>query len=422
MSGSEGSTGKSERSVDPATIWGVTQAAAVLLILTFFLISMQGVLSPLLLFGLLIAVLIPFRSMSGHSLLLILAAVLTGFWVVATAGSLLAPFILAAALAYMLDPLVDRLQARGMKRVPAIVILVGPVIVLGTVGLVLGIPALGRQFGDFLSALPTLVERIQQLAERWGDRLNTLPLLGEALSDRVEALDAEALVGMLQERQADFAARGWAAVTGFGRGIGSALTVLGYVVLTPVLTFYLLRDWDGIVTRVDDLIPRDRRDDIAEFAGEYDHLLGRYLRGQITVALIMGALTGVGLFLTGFPYAFLIGAIVAVFSVVPYLGLVLSLIPAVVVALTTGAAGVSLLKVLIVFGVVQGLEGTVVSPRIVGDSVGLHPVWVVLALTAGGFYLGFAGLLLGVPIAVGIKLLVQRGVARYRQSEVYRGG
>ena len=421
MSGSEGSNQKSERSVDPATIWGVTQAAAVLLILTFFLISMQGVLSPLLLFGLLIAVLIPFRSMSGHSLLLTLSAVLTTFWVIATAGSLLAPFILAAALAYILDPLVDRLEARGVSRVPAIVILVGPVIILAVIGIILGIPALGRQFADFLADLPTLVDRLQAWAERWSGRLNTLPFIGESLALRVAELDAEALVGLLQERQADLASRGWAAVMGFGRGIGSALTVLGYVVLTPVLTFYLLRDWDGIVARVDDLIPRSRRDDIASFAGEYDHLLGRYLRGQITVALIMGALTGLGLLLTGFPYAFLIGALVALFSVVPYLGLVLSLIPAVVVALTTGAVGVSLLKVLIVFGVVQGLEGTVVSPRIVGDSVGLHPVWVVLALTAGGFYLGFAGLLLGVPIAVGLKLLVQRGVARYRQSEVYGG-
>ncbi|MBT8335611.1 MAG: AI-2E family transporter, partial [Gemmatimonadetes bacterium] len=116
------------------------------------------------------------------------------------------------------------------------------------------------------------------------------------------------------------------------------------------------------------------------------------------------------------------GVIVAVFGVVPYLGLVLSLIPAILVALPSGAVGLSLLKVGIVFAVAQGLEGAVVSPRIVGDSVGLHPVWVVLALAVGGFYFGFVGLLIGVPAAVGVKLLVTRGLARYRESTVFRGG
>jgi len=422
MSGTEGSEQSEKQGIDSATIWGVTQAAAVLLILTFFLISLQGVLSPLLLFGLLIAALLPFRHLRGHSLLLALTAVLTSVWVIATAGSVLAPFILAAVLAYILDPVVDRLEKRGLNRVPAIVLLVGPVIALAVLAVVLGIPALGRQFGDFIEAVPALVERIQQWAVRWGPRLEAIPVIGSSLADRMASLDAEALVGILQDRQADLAARAWSAVLGLGRGLGSVFTVLGYVVLTPVLAFYLLRDWDGIVARIADLIPHGRRDKVVEFASEYDHLLGRYLRGQITVALIMGALTGIGLFVSGFPYAFLIGALVALFSVVPYLGLVLSLVPAVVVALTTGAIGASLLKVLIVFAVVQGLEGTVVSPRIVGDSVGLHPVWVVLALTAGGFYLGFAGLLLGVPIAVGIKLVVQRGVARYRDSEIYQKG
>jgi predicted PurR-regulated permease PerM len=169
------------------------------------------------------------------------------------------------------------------------------------------------------------------------------------------------------------------------------------------------------------LLPLDRRAAVTGFVREYDRLLARYLRGQITVALTIGLITALGLWVARFPYAFLVGVAVAVFSVVPYLGLVLSLIPAVLIALMSGDVGLSLLKLGVVFGIAQGLEGAVVSPRIVGESVGLHPVWVVLALAAGGFYFGFVGLLLAVPGAVGIKLLVIRGVARWRASDTFRG-
>ena len=406
---------------EPRAVWTVTQAAAVLLILGFFLMSMRDVLSPFLLFALLVAALLPFRELRGHGLLLGLAGGLAIVWFIASAGSLLAPFVLSAVLAYVLDPLVDRLQKLGVGRTPGIVILVVPAIAALVALVVLGVPAVARQFQDFAEAVPELIARLQTWGSNWADRLHAFPIVGEAVNEWIASLDADAIVGLLQERSAEIGSRAWGAVLGVGRGIGFVMTVAGYLVLTPVLTFYLLRDWDAIVARVEDLLPRGRRDAIVRFAGEYDTLLGHYLRGQITVALVMGALTTVGLWVSSFPYAILIGALVAIFSVVPYLGLVLSLLPAVVVALSTGAVLVSLLKVAIVFGVVQGLEGTVVSPRIVGDSVGLHPVWVVLALTAGGFYLGFVGLLLGVPIAVGVKLLVLRGLERYRASEAYTG-
>jgi len=168
-------------------------------------------------------------------------------------------------------------------------------------------------------------------------------------------------------------------------------------------------------------VPEDSRRTVLSLAREYDDLLSRYLRGQVTVALSVGAITGVGLWIAQFPYAFLLGAIVAVFSVVPYLGLVLSLIPALIIALMTAPVVTSLLKVAVVYGAAQALEGAVISPRIVGESVGLHPVWVVLALAVGGFFFGFVGLLIAVPVAVGIKLLVLEGLERYRASDVYRG-
>lgn len=208
---------------------------------------------------------------------------------------------------------------------------------------------------------------------------------------------------------------------GIGRGLSIVITIGSFVVLTPVLTFYLLRDWDLITHTLGDLLPRSRRDGIVSFATDFDRLLSRYLRGQATVAVAIGVITGIGLWIVQFPYAAMLGLVVAVFSVVPYLGLILSLVPALFIALVSGSVGLSLIKVLAVYSIAQILEGTLISPRIVGDSVGLHPVWVVLALAMGGFFFGFVGLLIGVPVAAGVKLLIERGLAQYRASEFHTG-
>ena len=393
-------------------------ALAVLAVAAFLFVA-QGVLAPPVVFGLAWVTLHPFREHDGITGLLVALGAITALWVLTTTGGLLAPFLVAMGLAYLLDPLVDRVEARGIGRTMAIILLAVPA-VLGIAAIVVfGVPALGRQGSDFIRDLPTLVDRIQSWARNFEAWLAGLPGVGGAIADRLQQIDGEAVAQMLEEQQAQLADRGWAAVLGVGRGLGAAVALLGYVVLTPVIAFYLLRDWDGFMDRLEGLLPRKRHEQVLAFAQEYDDLLGRYLRGQITVALAMGALTAIGLWIWQFPYAFLIGGLVTVFSVVPYLGLLLSLLPAVAVALTSGAVGYSLLKVAVVFGVVQTLEGTVISPRIVGDSVGLHPVWVVLALSAGGYYLGFVGLLLAVPIATGVKLVVVRLVERYRESRIY---
>jgi predicted PurR-regulated permease PerM len=198
-------------------------------------------------------------------------------------------------------------------------------------------------------------------------------------------------------------------------------TVIGYVALTPVLTFYLLRDWDRVTHGAAALVPEERRARIVGFAVECDRMISRYLRGQLTVAIAMGVITGLGLWIAGFPYAGTLGLIVGVFSVVPYLGLVLSLIPAIFIALVSGSVLSSLLKVAVVYGASQLLEASVISPRIVGESVGLHPVLVLLALALGGFFFGFVGLLLAVPAAAIGKLLVERALRRYLSSNFYRG-
>ena len=403
------------------SVWRVAQAVAALLVLGLFLFSVRGLLNPFLLFWLLVVLLLPFRNVQGHGLLVLVAAVLTLYWLLATTGFVLAPFVLGFVLAYVLDPLVDALEGRGVGRTLAIVFLALPVVGLGVVLVLFGIPALRGQIDQLIEAAPTLLNRVGGWvgAVREWVLLANIPGLDETALPDPRTLDPARVVGFLQERRSSLAAGAWASVLGLGRGFGSAATLAGYVVLTPVLTFYLLRDYDRIVARIRGLLPRSREGAIVDFATEYDMLLARYLRGQLTVAVILGVLTGVLLFVVRFPYPFLLGALVGVLGLVPFLGLVLSIIPAIIVALVSGNVVTSLIKVVGVYGSTQILESSFISPRIVGESVGLHPVWIVLALSIGGFFFGFVGLLVGVPVAVGIKLLVVRGLDEYRDSELF---
>src|SRR5690606_4436778 len=303
-------------------------------------------------------------------------------WLLRTTGFLLAPFILAMVLAYILDPAVDVLERRRVPRGLAVLLLALPVVGALALALVFGVPALGRQVDALIEQAPVLLERLVHWGEALLDRLSRVDIPGlreDLVLEQLRAFDAERMVAVLQERQTEIARRAWAAVLGLGKGIGTALTVIGYLVLTPVLAFYLLKDYDRIVARLRPLVPRSREREWLAFLSEYDALLSRFMRGQVAAAAIVGILTWLGLFVLGFPYAGLVGAVAGVFNLVPYLGLVVSLVPAVIIALLTGNVLASLLKVAVVFGVVQFLDSSVTGPRIVGGSVGLHPVWVMLA-------------------------------------------
>ena len=400
-------------------VWQVLQGIVALFVFGLLLFSVQELLNPFVLFLILLVVLLPFRQVPGYALLVVVTAVLTAYWLLATTGFLLAPFVLGFGFAYVLDPLVDALVERRVARSVAIVLLALPVAGAAVAAVLFGIPALVGQVDELVQAAPELVARIGEWFSGIREFLVGLPGVDEDSIPDLSNLDPDQIVAFLQERREQLASGTWRGVLGLGRGLGSAATVAGYVVLTPVLTFYLLRDYDGILARLRGLLPRGREAAVVEFAREYDVLLSRYLRGQLTVALIIGVMTGTLLFVVQFPYAFLLGALAGVMGLIPFLGLVLSLIPAVIVALVSGSVLVSLVKVAVVYTLVQILDGGVISPRIVGDSVGLHPVWIVLALSVGGFFFGFVGILISVPVAVGVKLVAVRGLERYRSSELY---
>ena len=385
--------------------WRFVQGAVLVLAAGFFLFGLRELLNPFLLYWVFIALLAPFRGVRGHALLVTVATLLAGVWVLSTAGSLLAPFFLAFVLAYILDPVADRVSAHPrINRTVAIFLILVPALAVGVVALGLGLPEVVRQAGDLISYLTDWVRELDP-----ADIEFDIPFVDEAAL--LASLDAETVGAFLEERKATIA-----------RGAGALFTVLGYLVLTPVLMFYLLRDYDRIVAQAGNLLPGRIREGAHDFFREYDDLLSRYLRGQVATSLLTGGITWIGLLIVGFPYAFMLGVTVAVLGVVPYLGVVVSLIPAVILALVSEDIGVALLKVGIVYGVAQGLESAVLSPRIVGESVGLHPVWILLALSLGGFFFGFVGLLIGVPLAVAVKLLLVRTLERYRNSALYQDG
>ena len=412
-----------ENAADPFN-WRTWHAVVVLGVLGLFLFSIRSILNPFILFLLLLFLVQPYSGTRFHLLLVSTSALLTFIWVLDTTGFLLAPFVLALVLAYIQAPLVARMERRGISRLLATVLLALPAIAIIAVVLFVGIPALSAQIAEFIRGTPAFLHTATTRLEQWQAQLQSrdLPWLDEqALVDRLRSVQPEAVMAWMQQRQAAIASGIWGGLLGVGRGLGAVLSLLSYVFLTPILTFYLLRDWPAIQARLRDLVPGPYRDRVVGFASEYDRLLARYLRGQVLAAAIVGVLTWLGFLIAGFPYALLLGAVAGIFNIIPYMGLIASLIPALVIALFSASPAVALLKIAVVFAVVQVLDSSVIGPRVVGEAVGLHPVWVLLALAIAGYFFGFVGLLIAVPLAVLVKLLLGYALNRYRASSLFRG-
>lgn len=391
------------------------------LLLAVFLWSVRPILSPLVLFLALVYLLTPYFGTDMYRRAVVTLGALTFLWLLSVAGSFLAPFVLALVLAYIADPLVDRLHRGGVKRAygAALVLLVA--ILLVVLAVVLLVPMVVDQSSRFIRDMPTMVGDLQAWYRAQVSRLaaSDLPLLRDVPFERALELDIEDVQTFLGDRIRELQI-GWEDATGLGRGLQVLITILGYTVLTPVLTYYILRDFPSLQEWTARLVPRDHRERTLGFLSSYDELLGEYLRGQLLVAAFVGLATGLGFWIAGFPNAVLLGVVAGVFNVVPYLGMVVSLIPALLIAFLLPPLWISLLKLVAVYAAVNGLEAYVLSPRIIGSRVGLHPVWVMLAILAFGSFFGFVGLLIAIPLAVLIKLLIGRTVARYRSSVYYR--
>ncbi|GAB1406374.1 AI-2E family transporter [Thermomonas brevis] len=334
-------------------------------------------------------------------------------WVVSLLSPILSPFVFAALLGWLGDPMVDRLQARGMGRNSAVILVFAAMSVVLLVALILLVPLLEQQIVTLVESLPRYRDWFVGTALPWIEHRTGLQILSW--------LDPARLFALIREHW-DAAGGVATAVLGYVSRSGFALLgMLANIVLLPVLTFFFLRDWDLLVERVGSLVPRDRYETVCRLAKESDAVLGGFLRGQMLVMVILGVLYAVGLWMVGLNLGVLIGVIGGLLTFVPYLGPAAIIVFGGIAALVQYGDWQHLAGVAVVFTVGQVIESYWLTPKLVGDRIGLHPMAVIFAVMAGGTLFGFLGMLLALPVAAVVNVLLRYAQERYRKSRLYVG-
>jgi predicted PurR-regulated permease PerM len=333
-------------------------------------------------------------------------------WLLYQLHPVLSPFLVGMLLAYLGDPLVDRLERLGLSRTWGVVLVFGLFGLILLALLLVLLPMLGRQLFRLYEVAPQMLDWLQQSALPWAQTQLGLP--GDFW--RVDRLKA-VITGHLGQTT-DIAGTLLASVTASGLAL---LGWLGNLLLIPVVGFYLLRDWDLMVSKLRGLLPRSRESYVVGLVAECHEVLGAFLRGQLLVMLALGLIYAVGLMLVGLDLGLLIGLLAGLASIVPYMGFVVGFGAAVVAALFQfgGFELYTLIGVVAVFGVGQLLEGMLLTPLLVGDRIGLHPVAVIFAILAGGQLFGFTGVLLALPVAAIIMVLLRHAHDFYKLSNLY---
>ncbi|MGR3342242.1 MAG: AI-2E family transporter [Paracoccaceae bacterium] len=322
-------------------------------------------------------------------------------------GDVLLPFVLGGAIAYCLDPLADRLEAIGLNGVLATVTITLLAAAIFVLAALLVVPTLVQQTADLVDVAPQLVQDFRTvLTERFPSLLDSDSRLYKSLVSFGETLQA----------------RGGTLLNSLLSSAASLVSVIILLVLVPVVTFYLLLDWDRMVAQIDRHLPRDHAPAIRELARDIDRTLAAFIRGQGTVCLILGTYYAIALMLVGLQFGLVVGFVAGLISFIPYVG-----------ALVGGALafGLALFQfwgewvwlgaVAAIFFAGQFFEGNILTPKLVGGSIGLHPVWLIFSLSAFGTLFGFVGLLIAVPVAAAIGVVIRFALGRYSDSILYQG-
>jgi len=322
----------------------------------------------------------------------------------------LTPFFIAFALAYLLDPVTDRLESLKISRTFSVLVLMAGVFSLVTgIGLLI-FPLLKLQAEHLVSNLPNYIAIMQE----W-----MYPLLGVVGEpEKIQGiLNRELLkVGELPLKViSSITSILWGSVA----GLFSFILLLANLVIIPVVMFYLLRDYDLINKKMLSFVPARSREQVLSLIKEIDGVLAGFVRGQLMVGLIMAGLYSIGLFFCGTPMSLFIGLLAGLASLVPYLGLVFGFVPAAILTFMQTQDWVLVFGVVGVFAVVQGLEGMIITPRIVGEKIGLHPVAIILAVLLGAEFFGLVGVIVSVPVAAALNVLFTHGLNEYKSSSFY---
>ncbi|WP_413467803.1 AI-2E family transporter [Mesorhizobium sp. B2-8-5] len=338
-------------------------------------------------------------------------AILLALFLYVFSGILL-PFVAGMVLAYFLDPVADWLQRLGLSRLMATVVILIAFIVVVVLAFVILVPVLATQMADFARKLPEYLTRLQSLITsfdpKWLEQRFGVNAAG--LRDGLNSLLTTGF-GLLTTVFTSIWSSGVALVS-----------VVSLFVVTPVVAFYMLLDWDRMVAVVDSWVPRDYVETVRALARDINTATAGFVRGQGTLCLVLGAMYATGLTLTGLNFAILIGFFAGLISFIPYVGSLTGLVLAVGVAFVQfWPDWTMIVAVACVFFVGQFIEGNILQPRLVGKSVGLHPVWLMFALFAFGALFGFVGLLIAVPASAAIAVLVRFAIGRYLESPLYKG-
>jgi predicted PurR-regulated permease PerM len=324
---------------------------------------------------------------------------------------MLLPFVAGMAIAYFLDPVADRVEQFGAPRwLAATCVLLFFVLIL-VLAILLLVPLIQSQISQLLDTLPLIVNWVSNVGIPTVERkLTELSVENvERLKDAVNSFAGDAV--------------GWlgTVLRGIVTGGFALFDVLSLLFITPVVAFYLLRDWDLMTTTIRGWLPRQHVGTILAQVNEIDDTLAGFVRGQATVCLVLGLFYGVTLSIFGLNFGLVIGSIAGMLSFIPYVGSLVGFIASVGVALVQYETWTPVLIVIGIFVVGQAVEGNFLTPKLVGDKVGLHPVWVMFALLAGGSLFGFLGVLLAVPVAAVIGVLIRFALQRYISSPYYAG-
>ncbi len=325
---------------------------------------------------------------------------------------ILLPFVLGALVAYLGDPLVDRLERHRINRALAVVIVFLGFALLMAAALGLLLPVLLHQLDLLVSKIPVAYEWATQVALPAVQRRLDLPL------DRLPRLDWSGQLADHWQSVGRVTAQALKKLSGSGASLLMWLTNLA---LVPVVAFYLMRDWDRLVARTLDMFPLVWQDKVSSMLVEAGEVVGAFLRGQFLVMCALGAVYGLGLWLVGVQLALLLGLLAGLASIVPYLGFVVGVAASCIAAYLQYGEWTVLLWVLLVFGVGQALESMVLTPVLVGDRIGLHPVAVIFALMAGAQVAGFIGVVMALPVGAVIAVFLRHALSHYRASDIYGG-
>ena len=352
--------------------------------------------------------------MSGERRFIYAAVGVAAFFAVLYAlSAVLLPFVAGMAIAYLLDPVIDILEKWRLPRWVGAALVTFGCVLLVIAGVLLLIPLLQTQLLDFVERVPQYADLVRGQALR----------LLEFVQARLSAAELDQLrtqIGAFASQDA-IAWIGRALARLWGGGV-ALLNLLSLAVITPIVTFYLLRDWDLLVARIDGWLPRRSADTIRAQVRLIDRSLSGFVRGQLTVCLMLGVFYAIGLTIVGLEFGLVIGLATGLVSFVPYFGMLAGFVVGIGVAVAQFGDWVPVALVAAVFMVGQFVEGNFISPRVVGNRVGLHPVWLIFALLAGGTLFGFTGLLLAVPAAAVLGVLVRFAIERYLASDAYGGG